>query len=201
MIPSEPLPGVAVAGGVLWWAVGSQALPAGAGTLVLAVGLLVGAGLYTASRRRVRGRAPAPVRAGLRRLALLGGILVLGAVLGLRALGWGELSVPVACALLGGCLVPAAELLGRRGCVALGAGLMLVGAVGAVLALRSAGDLYSTGLVGFAAGAQLWLAAAVGLGLMSERTDPGSIPASIPRPRSRSGTRSRSSQRLGAEGR
>jgi hypothetical protein len=191
LTPPPPLLRVAAAAGVLCWAVGSSALPAGLGTLVLAAGLLVTAGLYSAARRRAPGPLTAPARAGLRRLALLGGMLVFGTAVGLGALGWSELSVPACCALVGGCLVPAAELVGRRGCLALAAALMLTGAAGALLALRSAGELYSTGLVGLTAGALLWLSAAVALGMVGPADGSGLVARWSPESGRRTGAGSR----------
>ncbi|HTF54962.1 MAG TPA: hypothetical protein VK735_46600 [Pseudonocardia sp.] len=169
--------GVAVVGGALWWAIGSLAFPSGIGTLVLAFGLLVAGGLYRAARRRPDARVPSPAsaRGRLRRLVLLGGLLVVAAVLALGGLGYSELTSPVACMIVGGCLVPAAALLDRSGCVPLGAALMVLGACGALLALRSVGELYPMGLVGLGAGALLWAAAAVEVGLHLElRTKIGS---------------------------
>ena len=60
--------------------------------------------------------------------------------------------MPLAAAVCGALLVPLASLLDRRGLLALGGGLMLLGAGGAVLALNSAGRTESQGLIGFAGG-------------------------------------------------
>jgi hypothetical protein len=169
--------GLALMGGAVWWAVGSHAFPAGLGTLVLAFGLLVLAGLVSAVRRRPDARRPVPAeaRGQLRRLVGFGAVLVVGAVLALGALRYGELATPVVCMIVGGCLVPAAALLDRRGCLPLGAALMVLGACGALLALRSVGELYPRGLVGLGAGALLWAAVAIELGLHLElRTKIGS---------------------------
>lgn len=169
--------GLALVGGAVWWAVGSHAFPAGLGTLVLAFGLLVLAGLVSATRRRPEARRPVPQGAGgqLRRLVVFGALLVVGAVVALGAVGYGELATPVACMIVGGCLVPAAALLDRRGCLPLGAAMMVLGACGALLALRSVGELYPRGLVGLGAGALLWAAVAIEVGLHLElRTKIGS---------------------------
>ena len=169
--------GVALVGGALWWAIGSLAFPSGFGTLVLAFGLLVAGGLYSAARRRPDAGVPVPpsARRGVRRLVMFGVVLVVGVVLALGGLGYRELTTPVACMVVGGCLVPAAALLDRRGCLPLGAAMMVLGACGAVLALRSVGQLYPTGLVGLGAGALFLAAVAVEVGLHHElRTKIGS---------------------------
>jgi len=159
--------GLALVGGALWWAIGSLAFASGLGTLVLALGLLVAGALHWAARRRAEPPRPA-VHSGWWRLVLLGGLLGVATAFGLGALGYGELAVPVACMIVGGCLIPAAGLLDRRGCLPLGAALMLLGACGALLALRSVGELYPRGLVGLGAGTLLFAAAAVDAGVHRE---------------------------------
>ena len=169
--------GLALVGGAAWWAVGSHAFPTGLDTLVLAFGLLALAGLVSAVRRRPAARRPVPeaTRGQLRRLVVFGALLVVGAVVALGALRYGELATPVVCMIVGGCLVPAAALLDRRGCLPLGAAMMVLGACGALLALRSVGELYPRGLVGLGAGALLWVAVAIEVGLHLElRTRIGS---------------------------
>jgi uncharacterized membrane protein len=167
---------VGTVAGVLGWAVGSLAFPAGLGTLVLAAGLLAAAALYRAARWRASPRpVPAWARARLLRLAMLGAVLVVATSVGLGAAGYAELTVPVGCTVVGACLLPAAGLLDRRGCLPLGAALMLLGAAGALLALRSVGEMYPMGLVGLGAGALLWAAVAIEAGLHRElRTKIGS---------------------------
>jgi hypothetical protein len=98
------------------------------------------------------------------------GLVVLGATL-LRAAGRAELSVPLAAAVCGALLLPLASLLDRRGLLALGGGLMLLGAGGAVLALNSAGRVESQGLVGLVGGVLLWAAGAQQAGLIGELRD------------------------------
>lgn len=162
---------LAVAGGVAWL-VGSAALPGGPGTVVLALGLAVTVWLTSrATRAGSFGRGPRIDGRRRRRVVFLVavgiGLVVLGSVL-LRANGWGELAVPLAAVVSGALLVPLASLLDRRGLLALGGGLMLLGAGGAVLALNSAGRTESQGLIGFAGGVLLWLTAAQQAGLMGE---------------------------------
>ena len=98
------------------------------------------------------------------------GLVVLGSML-LRATGRAELTVPLTVAVCGALLLPLASLLDRRGLLALGAGLMLLGAGGAVLALNSAGATESQGLVGLVGGVLLWAAAAQQAGLTDELRD------------------------------
>lgn len=163
-------PGAAVGAtaGALWWAVGTLALPVGVGTLVLAAGLL-GAGWLV----RAVGRRPDAIArlAVLGQRRLVGGLalaLLAGAVLGwvLGRFGYGELSAPVAAMVLGAYLVPMAGRLDVRGLVPLGSALMVLGAAGVLLALRSAGQLYPLGTVGLGAGALCWLAVAARAGLL-----------------------------------
>ena len=165
---------LALAGGAAWL-VGSAALPGGPGTVVLALGLAVTVWLTVrASRAGSLGRGPRIDGQRRRRVVYLVavgiGLVVLGSTL-LGANGRGELSVPLAAAVCGALLVPLASLLDRRGLLALGGGLMLLGAGGAVLALNSAGRTESQGLIGFAGGVLLWLTAAQQAGLMEELRD------------------------------
>jgi hypothetical protein len=159
-------------GGGAAWLVGSAALPAGQGTVVLALGITVTVWLMIQA-----GRSPSagggPRIDGYRRrrvvyLVAVGvGLVVLGSML-LRASGRAELTVPLAAAVCGALLLPLASLLDRRSLVAVGAGLMLLGAGGAVLALNSAGGMESQGLVGFVGGLLFWAAAAYQAGLAGE---------------------------------
>jgi hypothetical protein len=160
---------LALAGGVAWL-VGATALPSGDGTVVLAVGIAVTVWLMVQGGRtgvrgprldrRRRGRVVALVVVGI-------GLVALGSTL-LRVTDRSELAVPLAAAVCGALLLPLASLVDRRGLLAVGAGLMLLGAGGAVLALNSAGGLESHGLVGFVGGLLLWAAAAHEAGLARE---------------------------------
>ncbi|HEX8518845.1 MAG TPA: hypothetical protein VF667_04580 [Pseudonocardia sp.] len=160
---------LALAGGVAWL-VGSSALPAGPATVVLAAGLTLTVWLVVRAAR-TGARGPELDRAGRRRvlqLLVLGvALVVVGGVL-LRSGGRGELTVPLATALIGALVLPLASLLDRRGLLLVGGGLMVLGAAGAVLALNSPGRTESQGLVGFAGGLLLWAAAAHGAGLLGE---------------------------------
>jgi hypothetical protein len=160
---------LAVAGGAAWL-VGSTALPAGQGTVVLAVGIAVTVWLVTqAGRARGGGaRVDRSRRRRVVRLVVVGiGLVVLGSML-LRSTGRAELTAPLAAGVCGALLLPLASLLDRRGLLAVGAGLMLLGAGGAVLALNSAGGTESQGLVGFVGGLLLWAAAAQQAGVLGE---------------------------------
>ena len=162
---------LALAGGAAWL-VGSSALPGGQGTVVLAVGIAVTVWLVIqAGRAGGTGRGPRIDRRRRRKVVYLVavgvGLVVLGSML-LRATGRAELTVPLGAAVCGILLLPLASLLDRRSLLAVGAGLMLVGAGGAVLALNSAGRAESQGLVGFVGGVLLWAAAAQQAGLTGE---------------------------------
>jgi hypothetical protein len=165
---------LALAGGVAWLA-GSAALPSGAGTVVLAVGIAVTVWLVVrATRAGGSGRGPRLDRDRRRRvitLVVVGvGVVVLGGML-LRATGRAELTVPLTVAVCGALLLPLASLLDRRSLLAVGAALMLLGAGGAVLALNSAGTAESQGVVGLIGGVLLWVAAAQQAGLTGELRD------------------------------
>lgn len=164
---------LALAGGVAWL-VGSSALPAGPGTVVLAVGLAVTVWLVVRASRaeglpgpRVDGRARLRV---IYLVAVGVGLVVLGSMV-LRGNGRGELVVPLAAAVAGALLLPMASLLDRRSLLAVGGALMLLGAGSAVLALNSAGRTESQGLVGFVGGLLLWAAAAYQAGVLGELRD------------------------------
>ena len=161
---------LALAGGVAWL-VGSTALPGGQGTVVLAVGIAVTVWLMVRAARGGTGRGPRIDGQRRRRVIVLVAVGVGTVVLGsmaLGAIGRGELTVPLTAALCGVLLVPLASLLDRRGLLAVGGGLMVLGAAGAVVALNSAGSAESQGLVGFVGGVLLWVAAAQQAGLTRE---------------------------------
>jgi hypothetical protein len=160
---------LALAGGAAWL-VGSSALPAGQGTVVLAVGIAVTVWL-AARAGRTGGIGPRIDRHRRRRvltLAVVGVALVVGGSTVLRYTGRGELAIPLAAAVCGALLLPLASVLERRGLLVVGGGLLLLGAGGAVLALNSAGSAEPTGLVGFVGGLLLWAAAAQQAGLTGE---------------------------------
>lgn len=158
------------AAGAAWWTVGAAALNAGTGTVVLAAGLGVAGGLVMALRKRYGSGAPLPPGGRTRLLVHIGvtAALIAVASTGLGLLGWGEFTVPVACALVGVALIPLSSQLDERMYVALGGALMVLGAAGVLLALNSAGQLYPQGVVGLVAGGLFWLAAAHRTGLLAE---------------------------------
>jgi hypothetical protein len=162
--------------GAGWWAVGASALDTGTGTVVLAAGLGITALLVAALRKRYGSGAPLPPGGRTRLFVLIGVtaalIAVTGTLLGLVGQGqWGELTVPVACALVGAALMPLASRLDERVFTALGGALMVLGAVGVLLALNSVGRLYPQGTVGLVAGALFWLTIAHRAGLLAEARD------------------------------
>jgi hypothetical protein len=158
-----------IAGGA-WWTIGAAALDAGVGTVVLAGGLGVTAGLVVALKKRYGTGVPLPPRGRGRFLRLLGITVALVAVAGtvLGYFGLGELTVPIACAMVGVALILLSSQLDERIFLAAGGALMVLGAVGALLALDSAGNMYPQGLVGLVAGGILWLAGAYRTGLLDE---------------------------------
>lgn len=162
---------LAVAGGAAWL-IGSSAMPAGQGTVVLALGIAVTAWLaIRAGRIGPTGRGPRIERHRRRRvvqLLVVGVVLVSGGSLLLGSAGLAELTVPLVALLCGALLLPLASLLDRRGLLVVGGGLMLLAAGGAVLALNSAGGAEPQGLVGFGGGVLLWAAAAQQAGLTDE---------------------------------
>jgi uncharacterized membrane protein len=162
---------LALAGGAAWL-MGSAALPSGTGTVVLALGIAVTVWLMMRSTRSGGTARGARLDRDRRRrviylLVVGAGLVVVGSIL-LRATGRAELTAPLTVAVCGALLLPLASLLDRRALLAVGAGLMLLGAGGAVLALNSAGTTESQGLVGLVGGVLLWVAAAQQAGLADE---------------------------------
>ena len=155
-------------GGGTAWLVGSSALEAGVGTVVLALGIAVTVWLVVTGSRDVN---EAPVERWrsrrLLRLAILGVVLIAAASTALGFLSFGELAVPVAFFVVGALLVPASSTLDDRSFLMLGSALMVLAAVGALLALNSVGQLYPRGLVGLGAGAMLWVVSAMRSGLLA----------------------------------
>ena len=167
---ASPVPYLEPIVGAAWWTVGAAALDGGVGTVVLAAGLGVTGALVMALRSWHGAGEPLP-RGGRGRFLRLVGITaalvaVAGTVLGM--LSWGELTVPVAAALIGAALLMLSSQLDERSLLALGGALMVLGATGALLALDSAGKLYPQGVVGLVAGALFWLTSAHRTGLLAE---------------------------------
>lgn len=154
-------------GGGTAWLVGSSALDTGVGTVVLAAGLAVTIWLtVTGGRHGLEQPLERWRSRRLLRLALLGVALIVGASVLLGLVSYGELGVPVAFFLVGALLVPASSTLGDRSWLLLGAVLMVLAALGGLLALNSAGALYPRGLVGLGSGLLLWAASAHRAGLL-----------------------------------
>lgn len=167
-IPGSVL--LALAGGVAWL-LGTAALPAGAATVVLAVGLVVTGWLFREVRRRSparSGRLDRDRRARVVRLLAVGaGIAAVGG-LALGTFGLSELAFPLTVLVGGAVLLPMASLVGARAYLALGGALMVLGAAGALLALDSAGPTYPQGVVGMVAGVLLWVTAAQQAGMLAD---------------------------------
>lgn len=156
--------------GGVWWTVGALALSAGFGTVVLAAGIGVTGGLVVGVRRRHDAGEPLPPGSRARLIRIVATAVVLIAIASslLPLAGLGELAVPLACAITGGALFPAASVLDVRGHLVAGGALLVLGAVGALLALSSAGALYPQGVVGMAAAAVVWVVGALRTGLVRD---------------------------------
>ncbi|MCO1654383.1 hypothetical protein [Pseudonocardia humida] len=166
-----PVPYLEPVVGAAWWTIGTSALKGGTGTLVLALGLGLSGGLLVALHRRhgtgVRLASGARGKF-LRTVGITAALLaVSGSVLGYFSLG--ELVVPLGAVLVGLASISLAAVLDERPLVAAGALMLVLGAAGAVLALRSAGALYPVGAVGLIAGLLYWLIAAHRGGLLDPR--------------------------------
>jgi hypothetical protein len=167
------VPYLETAAAAVWWTVGAAALDGGLSTAVLAVGLGVTGAVVVALRRRFGAGEPlAPGRRARLLRLLIGAVAVIVAIaVGLGYLGYAELTVPLACAVVGVTLLMLSPVLEDRAPLAAGSLLMVLGAAGAVLALQSAGQLFPHGVVGLGAGALLWAFGAQRTGLLAEARD------------------------------
>ncbi|GAA1874126.1 hypothetical protein GCM10009836_63960 [Pseudonocardia ailaonensis] len=167
-----PLPQLEILLGGAAWVAGALGLGTGGGTLIMALGLLVTGWAFVSLRRRHGLGARLDGRLRLRVFRLGIGVLVvlvaLGIVLPLIGNGWGELTVPLGVAVVGAALFPLSTTLGERSFVAVGGLLVVIGAIGALLALNTAGTATPLGVVGFGSAAVLWAAAARRLGVVGE---------------------------------
>jgi hypothetical protein len=156
-------------GGGVGWLVGSSALDAGTGTVVLAAGIAVTVWLVVIGSRDAAARPMEHWRSRkLLRLAVIGLVVIVAGSALLGFTPYGELAVPLGFGVVGALLLPASSLLGDRTYLVLGALLMLLAALGAFLALNSVGQLYPRGLVGLGAGVLLWAASAYRSGLVAQ---------------------------------
>ncbi|MCW0214966.1 MAG: hypothetical protein OJJ54_16535 [Pseudonocardia sp.] len=166
-----PVPHLEIVLGGIAWVAGTLALPAGTGTVLMAAGLGITGALWVSVRRRhgLGARLDRELRTRVLRLGVgvVVALVVLGVALPLVG-GWGELTVPLGCAVVGVALFPLSSLLGERSFVALGGLLVVLGAVGALLALNSAGATLPQGVVGIGGGLLLWLAGSRRIGLFGE---------------------------------
>lgn len=159
---------LALGGGVAWL-VGSSALDAGVGTVVLALGLAVTVWLVVTGSRDAVDRPVERWRSRrLLRLTVIGIVLIAASSTLLGLVSYGELAVPVAFFVVGALLVPASSTLGDRTYLLIGSAMMVLSAVGGLLALNSVGELYPRGLVGLGAGLLLWAASAYRSGLVPQ---------------------------------
>ncbi|WP_103381074.1 hypothetical protein [Pseudonocardia dioxanivorans] len=155
--------------GVLWWIAGALALSGGSGTVLMAAGLGVAGGLWTLVRRRHgSGLSLGPARrARLVRQAVVAGALALAALVGVGMTSWSELAVPLASALVAIVLFSLSTIIGSRSFVLVGGLVLVLSAVGAVVALGTMGSTASQGLVGFGGALVFWVAGALRAGLVS----------------------------------
>lgn len=167
-----PVPHLEIVLGAVAWVAGTLALPTGVGTVLMAAGLGVTGVLWVSVRRRhgLGTRLDRALRTQVLRLGLgvLVALVALGVVLPLVGGGWGELTVPIGCAVVGVALFPLSSLLRERSYVALGGLLVVLAAVGALLALNSAGPSLPQGVVGIVGALLLWLAGCRRIGLFGE---------------------------------
>lgn len=167
-----PLPQLEILLGGAGWVAGSLGFGAGGGTLVMAAGLLLTGWLFITVRRRqgLAARLDRGLRARVLRLAVVVGVVlvVVGVGLPLIGQGWGELTVPVGAVVVGAGLCSLSTLLGERSLVAAGGLLVVLGAVGSLLALNTGGTALPLGVVGIGGAVVLWLAGVWRLGMVDE---------------------------------
>jgi hypothetical protein len=167
-----PLPQLELLLGAAGWVAGTLGLGSGGGTLLMAAGLLFSGWWFTVVRRR-HGRGAKLSRAlaarALRIAVAVAVVLVaLSIVLPMIGSGWGELTVPLGGAVIGAGLIALASVLVERSWTAVGGLLVVLGAIGALLALSTAGTATPYGVVGIGAAAVCWAAAARRTGAVTE---------------------------------
>lgn len=165
-----PAPSLEIVLGVLAWTVGAAGLASGFGTVLVALGLFFTAYLWIVRRRnRTLAVTLHPERKRrMQRLILAGvaGIVLLPSILAL--VGYGELATPVSAALVGVLLIMGSTVLEERSLVAVGGVILVVAALGAFLALNSAGSGGAQSVIGLVAGLVLWGASLRRLGILDE---------------------------------
>ncbi|MGE3288929.1 MAG: hypothetical protein AB7J32_22900 [Pseudonocardia sp.] len=171
--------------GSAWWVVGATALKPGTATVVLALGILVAGGFLLALRRRgVHGeRLDRRERSRLLSVTFVAVMLVVVTTTVLRMLpapfDYAELSVPIAGLIVGVAVIRVGRLLNApvttvAGCVVGG-----IAVLGGLLALQTAGDTYSSGLVGLGSAIVLWAAGSYRTGILG-RAAPGPDQPTVP---------------------
>ncbi|MFP5073143.1 hypothetical protein ACLFMI_26235 [Pseudonocardia nantongensis] len=165
-----PAPSLEIVLGLLAWTVGAAGLASGFGTVLVALGLFLTAYLWIVRRRnRTLAVTLHPERKRrMQRLILIGvvGIVLLPSILAL--VGYGELSTAVSAALVAVLLIMASTVLEERSLVAVGGVVLVIAALGAFLALNSAGTGGSQPVIGLGAGLVLWVAALRRLGILDD---------------------------------
>ena len=167
-----PLPQLEILLGGAGWVAGSLGFGTGGGTLVMALGLLLTGWAWVSLRRRhgLGARLDRSLRMRVIRLGVgVAVVLVaLGIALPLIGGGWGELTVPLGCAAVGAALIPLSTMLADRSFVAVGGLVVVLGAVGVLLALNTAGSALPLGVVGLGSALVLWIAGARRVGVVGE---------------------------------
>ncbi|MGE3257329.1 hypothetical protein [Pseudonocardia sp.] len=171
--------------GSVWWVVGATALRPGTATVVLALGMLVAGTLLLALRRRgVHGeRLDRRERSRLLSVTFVAVMLVVVTTTVLRMLpapfDYAELSVPLAGLIVGIAVIRVGRLLSAPVTTLAGCGVCAIAVLGGLIALQTAGDTYSSGLVGLGSAIVLWAAGAYRTGVLS-RPAPGPDHPTVP---------------------
>jgi hypothetical protein len=159
-----PVPQLELLLGGAGWVAGTLGLGTGGGTLLMAAGLLFTGWWFTVVRRRfgAGARLPRELRARTVRTGVVVAVLLvaLAVVLPMIGLGWGELTVPLGAVVIGAGLIGVSSVLGERSFLAVGGAVAVLGAIGAMLALSTAGTATPYGVVGLGGAVVLWAAAA-----------------------------------------
>lgn len=165
-----PVPSLEIVLGTLAWVVGAAGLDTGTGTLLVALGLGLAGWLWSVrQRRRAMVVALHPARRRRMQSLIAAGVVGLFAFpILLSLVGYGELGTALSAALIGVLLITASAVVEERSLVAVGALVLVLAAIGAFLALNSAGVSQSQPVLGLGSGLVLWVAGMRRLGVLDE---------------------------------